>query len=289
MSAANESLSQKNSHNNKCLSLHNYALLNKYKVAKGFDIAASRYDKKAKIQSEIADYGLTRLEKMSAVMAKNLLDIGCGTASSYERLRGIAEHVSGLDISLNMVRQAWVNRLADQSPCFTGINGDAENLPFQKSSIDTVFSSMALQWCQSPKQVLGEVYRVLKPDGKAVLSIMSGESFDNLQKAWQYLGLPSRINTFHSIQTWIEASEGLNWSQDFHETSFTSYHKSVFDMFGSIKSIGANTKINETANNLNHYISKQEVNALSAYLKASHPNTELFPLTYQLIFIEINK
>lgn len=289
MNLINESLSLDSHSSDGRIAVHNYPVLNKHKVAEGFDSAALHYNKKAKIQHEIADYGLRRLERMSTSIATNLLDIGCGTALSYKRLRGIAEHVSGLDISLNMLRQASVNRHLKQSPCFTGINGDAENLPFQSSSIDTVFSSMALQWCQSPEQVLGEVYRVLKPDGKALLCILSGESFDSLQNAWLHIGLPSRINTFHSTQAWIEASEGLNCSLNTHTRSFTSYHKSVIEMLGSIKSIGANTKISNTPSKFNHYISKHEVNALSAYLKESQAGNDLLPLTYHLVFLEITK
>lgn len=289
MNLVNESLPLDCHSSIRRLSLHNYPILNKHKVAEGFNNAALHYNEKAKIQHEIADYGLSRLERMSTSMAMNLLDIGCGTALSYKRLCGIAEHVNGLDISLNMLREASVNKHLSPSFRFTGINGDAENLPFQSSSIDTVFSSMALQWCQSPEQVLSEVHRVLKPDGKALLCILSGESFNSLQNAWLHIGLPSRINTFHSTQAWIDASESLNWSLNTHNKRFTSYHKSVIEMLGSIKSIGANTKINNSDSKLNKYISKHEVKALSAYLKESQVNSDLLPLTYHLVFLEINK
>lgn len=289
MNAVNESLALYGHNGDKALSSHNCALLHKQKVAKGFDSAAIHYNEQAKIQHEIADYGLTRLEKMSKGMALSLLDIGCGTALSYERLRRIAKHVNGLDISLNMLRQALVNRHFDHSPCFTGINGDAENLPFKSSSVDTIFSSMALQWCQSPEQALSEVHRVLKPNGKALLCILSGESFESLQNAWLHLGLPSRINTFHSTRAWTKASEDLNWSLNMHTRSFTSYHRNVIDMLLSIKNIGANTKISIANNELNHYMGKAEVKALSAHLKKDQMGSEFLPLSYHLVFLELNK
>ena len=289
MNAVNESLSFYQQKGDKRIAAHNCALLHKHKVAKGFDSAAIHYNEQAKIQHEIADYGLTRLEKMSAGMAMNMLDIGCGTALSYERLRGIAKHVSGVDISLKMLHQALVNSHFDHSPCFTGINGDAESLPFKSSSFDTIFSSMALQWCESPETALREIHRVLKPKGKALLCILSGESFESLQNGWLHLGMQSRINSFHSTQDWTKASEGLNWSLNMHTRSFTSYHRSVLDMLRSIKNIGADTKISIANNKPNHYMAKQEVKALSAYLKTTEQGSELLPLSYHLVFLALHK
>lgn len=274
-----------------------YQMVNKHKVALGFDKAASQYNNLATIQHEIAEYGLTALELMGIKNAVNLLDIGCGTGTSYERLQGLAQRVTGVDISFNMLRQASISDSNIEKVHFNGINGDAECLPIKSHSIDAIYSSMALQWCQSPELVVTEIHRVLKPKGKALLCILTGDSFNSLQNGWRHIGLPSRINKFHSSHAWVSASEGFNWIVKAYAKRFVSQHNNLFDMLGSIKNIGANTKLMDppglrflnTAHKVSNYMGKREVNGLSRYLKACNAGNELLPLEYHLICLEINK
>lgn len=274
-----------------------YQQVNKQKVALGFDKAASQYNSLATIQAEIAEYGLRIIEGMDVKNASNLLDIGCGTAISCQRLQCIAQQVTGIDISFNMLRNATIAISGVEKTSFNGINADAEYLPIKSNSIDCIYSSMALQWCQSPAHVLSEVHRVLKPKGKALLCILTGDSFKSLQNGWRHIGLPSRINTFHAPQSWINASEGCNWSVKSHTKGFTSYHNSVLDILSSIKRIGANTKLIGVPSKItlvrpekqSHYMGKQELMGLSRYLKGGYTKNKLLPLEYHLLFLEINK
>jgi malonyl-CoA O-methyltransferase len=261
-------------------------IVNKLKVADGFDKAASRYNSLAKVQQEIADYGLSRLEQMSVNSAQCLLDIGCGTASSFSRLVNIADHVVGLDISLNMLCQATQDADQQNRVGFTAINADAEALPIQSSSIDVVYSSMALQWCESPKLALNEVKRILTPNGKALLCILTGESFNHLQSAWQHIRLPCRINQFHSKQVWLNAAKHLQNDFTYCIKHFTSHHVTIMDMLHSIKRIGANTRIADSSKASN-YISRQEIAALTEHMILQLGTQQTFPLCYQLLFLEI--
>lgn len=275
-----------------------FQLVNKQKVAKGFDNAALNYDSLASVQGEISNYGLMRIENLDLNKVGSLLDIGCGTASSFTRLQALAERVIGVDISLNMLNQASKSNKAHESCQFNPINGDAENLPFQSNSIDTVYSSMAFQWCESPLKALSEVHRVLKPSGNALLCIMTGESFNDLQRGWQHIGLPSRINEFHSIDAWKASAESLNWSVDTNTKQFSSSHKSLFDMLSSIKRIGANTKLDNAYTELaidearcasSNYMSKHERKGLTQYLNTCNSENESLTLDYQLLFLAIKK
>jgi len=271
--------------------------VNKRKVALGFDKAAWQYNSLATIQDEIAGYGIDILQNMNVNKAENLLDIGCGTARSFTQLNNFAAQILGIDISFNMLQQALLNNTAKKSTSFTVINGDAESLPVHSCSIATVYSSMALQWCQSPKQALAEVYRVLKPSGKALLCILTGESFTELQRGWHHIGLPSRINMFHSSQSWIDAADGFNCQLKTFTKEFVSQHKNVLSMLRSIKQIGANTKIliapnSETldkSNKVSHHIGKKELSDLSFYLENQNKVGEAFTLTYHVLFLEISK
>jgi malonyl-CoA O-methyltransferase len=261
-------------------------LVNKRKVANGFDKAANRYNSLAKVQQEIAGYGLSLLEKMGINSAQYLLDLGCGTGSSVSRLTKLANQVVGLDISLNMLRQATQDATQHKQGMFTAINGDAEVLPIRSSSVDVVYSSMALQWCESPQLVLDEVKRVLKPKGKALLCILTGESFNDLQCAWQHMSLPSRINQFHSKQQWLNAAQSIQADVTHSVNHFTSHHSTVLDMLSSIKCIGANTRI-VNSTKASNYISRQEIAGLTGYMNQQLGNNHKFPLCYQLLFLEI--
>lgn len=264
--------------------------VDKAQVARGFDKAAARYTSLALVQQEIAVYGLTKLNKYISGHSKVdfLLDIGCGTASSFKAQKQVAKQVIGLDISLNMLRTAQQENKAVQgsNASLYLSNGDAESLPIQSNSVDVVYSSMALQWCESPERVLNEVYRVLKPGAKALLAILTGESFDDLQQAWQYFALPSRVNTFHSAQTWLKAAKQLPISTITTHKQFISQHDSVVDMLSSIKQIGANTRVSSNAQ-VSGYISKQELQQLTQFIREKHNASTRLPLCYDLLFLEI--
>ena len=71
----------------------------------------------------------------------------------------------GLDIAEGMLRHA---RAASAAPHW--VCADAEQLPLAADSVDLVFSSLALQWCETPGQALREIARVLKPVGRLAVS-----------------------------------------------------------------------------------------------------------------------
>ena len=294
--------------------------VNKQKVAYGFNKAAHRYNAQANVQHQITGEALNHLEAMGVTHANCALDIGCGTAISAHRLSKIAGHVVGVDISFNMLKQAMCDSIA---PCpsfveapfaekallyqplkdhhlvakakqlpFTAINADAESLPFKSRSIDLVYSSMALQWVESPFAAINEISRILSPKGKALLCILNGDSFGELQSAWQHLQLPSRINTFYDNQVWLDAAQNTGAKVQYTTKCFTTYHVSIIDMLQSIKRIGADTSIAATQK-ASTYIGKAEMLGLTHYLqdckstKKDHKRHYQFALSYSVLFLQL--
>ncbi|OGR96932.1 MAG: hypothetical protein A2902_07640 [Elusimicrobia bacterium RIFCSPLOWO2_01_FULL_64_13] len=101
-----------------------------------------------------------------------LLDIGTGTGDLlFDFARGMDPGpgkwtLVGLDLSFEMIRRAG-SKLGDRA---WFVQGSAERLPFTDGSADVVVSSFALRNVRkiiSP--VLSEIWRVLKPGGKALL------------------------------------------------------------------------------------------------------------------------
>jgi len=94
---------------------------------------------------------------------KVVLDVGCGAAYGTEMLRkeGQAKLVVGLDINL---KQA-INTFG-----LTLVHGDALELPFKDESFDVVTVFEVIEHLDDPQKALGEVRRVLKPGGIALIS-----------------------------------------------------------------------------------------------------------------------
>lgn len=99
-----------------------------------------------------------------------VLDLGCGTgrllqrlAKSFPQLDGI-----GLDPSSAMLRQAR-HQSRRYAPRLIYIQGDAAKLPTATAQFNAVFNTISFLHYPEPEQVLSEVYRTLKPEGKYYL------------------------------------------------------------------------------------------------------------------------
>jgi len=98
-----------------------------------------------------------------------VLDLGCGTGKLLKRLAKTFPELYGigLDASPEMLRQARNDRRF--SPRLIYIEGDATRLPTANQQFDAVFNTISFLHYPQPKQVLSEVYRTLKPQGKYYL------------------------------------------------------------------------------------------------------------------------
>ena len=94
------------------------------------------------------------------------LDAGMGPGRLALELARRGWEVSGLDSAAEMVALASA-RMPDASDRFSV--GDIENLPFPAESFDGVVATGVLEY-SSLERALGEVARVLKPGGRAVVS-----------------------------------------------------------------------------------------------------------------------
>jgi SAM-dependent methyltransferase len=100
-----------------------------------------------------------------------LLDVGCGAARLLAEHAAHVRFVAGLDASEIQVGMAR-KRLADRIATGTAqiVLGDAMAMPWEDGRFSAVCSLNCLKFVPDPPKALREMHRVLRPDGRALLT-----------------------------------------------------------------------------------------------------------------------
>jgi malonyl-CoA O-methyltransferase len=168
--------------------------MDKLSVRRAFAHAAAHYDTFAHLQRQVAAELLPRMA-INTVQGR-VLDIGCGTGFLTQQLQRLGgyQHLVALDIALPMLHRCR-QQLAEQA---SYVCGEAEALPFQAASLDSLFSSLALQWCEHLPAALQEFQRVLKPGGQLVFATFGAQTLQELKAAWATVDEYRHVNDFYS-------------------------------------------------------------------------------------------
>lgn len=100
------------------------------------------------------------------VEGKSVLDIACGTGYGLALLKATARHVTGVDVDV----KAAVEAMAECDTRAAVLLGDGLRLPFADESFDAVTSFETLEHLHERGRFLAELKRVLKSDGRLILS-----------------------------------------------------------------------------------------------------------------------
>lgn len=103
-----------------------------------------------------------RLQLSNGEKLEHGIDVGCGTGQSTVALLDIAQAVTGIDNSEQMLAHAL------QVTGASYVVGSAEQMAVEDNSADIVTASLAVHWFDLPL-FLSETARVLKPGGWVVL------------------------------------------------------------------------------------------------------------------------
>jgi len=118
----------------------------------------------------------------------NVLDCGIGQGAFSLALAEqfeVKPHISGIDLSENMLNEA-AETLGREGLSFTLKRADVRRLPFEDSQFDIVASAHVIEHLPRPEIVVREMWRVLKPGGRLVLSVTQPSIFGALlQLNWR--------------------------------------------------------------------------------------------------------
>ncbi|MFC5053819.1 methyltransferase domain-containing protein [Saccharothrix xinjiangensis] len=113
------------------------------------------------------DYKQRLLDVLDLRLGHTALDVGCGPGTDLPSLAARAGSVIGVDLDPAMVAEA---RRRTAGTGVEVVGGDAQALPLAGSSVDRARVDRVLHQVDSPRRVLAELGRVLRPGGLAVLA-----------------------------------------------------------------------------------------------------------------------
>ncbi|NBX04208.1 MAG: methyltransferase domain-containing protein, partial [Alphaproteobacteria bacterium] len=202
----------------------------------------------------------------------HILDVGCGTGAFAIESTRMNWRVTGVDAALSMCAKNAV-----------AVNAQAEHLPFADEVFDGVFSSLMLQWSNTPGGVFHEMSRVLKKGGVAVITTFIDGTLAELKQAFSAVDNASHVSDFltqSSLERYAGAS-GFSLKAVEAET-ITEQHKNLRDLMRSLKVIGARHKAADKRRTL---LTPRQL----AKVEAAYPKTDAFPASWQVLYMVLEK
>lgn len=106
------------------------------------------------------------LQRISRMKTGKVLDIGAGTGKILEELKAHGWQAKGVDAEPAAAQECKKRGIILQT-CDVG----NKSLPYQSNSFDLVLTLDFLEHVQNEIQVINKIKRVLKPDGKLLISV----------------------------------------------------------------------------------------------------------------------
>ncbi|MCX4026377.1 malonyl-ACP O-methyltransferase BioC [Endozoicomonas sp. SM1973] len=260
----------------------NQTVVDKQKVAAAFSQAAPCYDSAAKLQQQVLEQLVQELPALPDHSV--VVDLGCGTGKGLQQLtqRYPMGQLFGLDLAYGMLVHARSSQNVTANWCC----GDAEQLPLQENSIDLVFSSLAIQWCQSFPKLLSQIQQALKPGGYFVLSTLTEGTLAELSQAWQQIDRYAHVNKYPSENWHRQQINGSGFQiVQAKNKQEVAYEQNLKAILQGLKNIGAGTVNGKRRSGL---MSRQQYRQLTNQYEAFRQPSGL-PATYQVFYSILKK
>ena len=220
----------------------------KMRVKASFEKAAHSYDAAAVLQREVVARMLERLSLMK-ITPELVLDAGSGTGHAAPLLR---QHfpkadLIELDLALNMLKASrdkdgaakkWFSLFAKQT---IAVCADIEQLPLASESVDVIWSSLTIQWCNTPDATFKEFARVLKPGGLVIFSTLGPDTLKELRTAFAGIDQYQHVNRFIDMHDVGDALVNSGLSTPVMDMEYiTMTYADAKAVMQDLKNIGAN-------------------------------------------------
>ena len=249
-------------------------------VRASFDRASASYESAAGLQVCVAAELLERLA-VFAFEPRVVLDLGAGTGRVTRELKRRYRRalVIALDLAPGMLREArrhqqWWRR-------FERVCGDALRLPLADASVDVVFSSLMLQWCEPLDTALAECRRVLKPDGFFAFSTFGPDTLHELRGAWASADGYNHVNHFVDVHEVGDALVRAGLMEPVLDVDRVEVgYPDALSLMRDLKAIGAH---NVTAGRPRALVGRARLKRMQDAYEAFRRDDRL-PATYEVIY-----
>jgi len=250
-------------------------------VRRAFNMAAKNYDAFALLQQTVVERLIESFEHIK-IEAKSILDLGSGTGYGSRKLKQQFKkaQIYQADISVEMLKNSRT-----QSSRFFSKNhylcADANQIPLPNNSIDLVFSSLMLQWCNDPDAVFAEVKRVLKPNGVFIFTSFGPDTLKELRESWRQVDEKVHVNAFADMHDIGDSliRNGMDAPVLSVENIVLTYDECK-QLMRELKNIGAHN-INEGRRKT--LTGKQRLQKVMKHYESHRKNNKL-PATYEVIY-----
>ena len=253
------------------------------RVRDSFSHAAATYDAAAVLQTQVRDELLHRLEVLRMEPAV-VVDLGAGTgqASIALKRRYPGGRVVAIDIAHGMLQQARTRQTLLRR--FNRVVADAAALPLGDASVDMLFSSLMLQWCNDPDQVLRECRRVLRPGGVLHFTTLGPDTLLELRKSWQAADPGhAHVNRFIDMHDLGDALVRAGFAEPVLDVErYTLTYDDARGLMRDLKEIGAH---NATAGRARGLTGKSTLARMLAAYEGFRRKGRL-PATYEVVFAQ---
>jgi SAM-dependent methyltransferase len=124
------------------------------------------------------------LQLLNPQVDDHILEIGFGNGKYIAETAKITLNgfVAGVDYSETMVNQARKRNKALIDQGIVDIRlGEVDRIAFEEHTFDKVFTVNTIYFWPNPTMDIKEIYRVLKPNGKLIISFRSKEQMEKLE------------------------------------------------------------------------------------------------------------
>ncbi len=260
--------------------------IDKSRVASSFSKAAATYDGSSLLQRDVGNELLKLVNSFGVNTLENgtVVDLGCGTGYFTGQLEASLKpkQLIGLDIAEGMLEYA---RSFKESH-YQWLCADAEALPLSENSIDCLFSSLAIQWCETPRNLFGEIERVLNKEGVAFISTLGPESLSELRHSWASIDKQVHVNRFVHLDSLIQdIPDGLELIICEKQMREIEYNK-LNELTSDLKNIGAH---NMNAGEGKGLTGRVKINQLKSNYEQYRKENGKLPASYEVYYLALKK
>jgi SAM-dependent methyltransferase len=154
------------------------------------------------------EWHIPLLVPFSEAINKRVLEIGCGNGADGVRFAEHGAIYTGVDLTERAIEASRRHfELLNLAGTFQVEN--AESLTFPDESFDMVYSYGVLHHTPNPAKAFQEVYRILKPGGKAIVMLYHKNSFNYYLRILTYMRLRVLLKSLTRIMAWKHDREEL--------------------------------------------------------------------------------